>query len=268
MLSMALEQPRTIEDLIKMLLPRIPYEAKAISVSAKGWHKINFTAPFKSKPVVIANLEGDLSSWFSSPVFPKITISIPKVEAPAITLPPAPSITVPTFTIPFLNESFPYYYSDFAPLQPICELLNAQTKMLYTVQGGCYGRFPNLEGGGINLIIGVLNGVLIEIIASLQSIVDKTKEWAANLQKSFNAQTASLNDSLEQQRKGAETSINTAIADAEKATTEAINKLWSMLGQEGGKIFLAAKTRNVTSISFEVYTPGPCIVHYIASEIK
>jgi hypothetical protein len=252
---MALEQIRTIEDLIKAIMPRIPYEAKVIAVYTRGWQQINFTAPFKTKPVVIANLEGDISAWYTPPTFPKIAIAIPKVAVPSIEVPAIPAINIPEVSIPYAPESLGRFTCGWA-VASICDGLNDLMETLESV-------FHN-----INLIIDNLNDRLAAIRKSLIDYGAKIVEFRDKLQSATNEQVVSTNASLEAQRAKAEASINESIKDAEKATSEAINRLWAMLGQEAGKIFIPAKTRNVTSTGFEVYTPGACTVHYIASEVK
>ncbi|MCL6579951.1 MAG: hypothetical protein K6T73_11355 [Candidatus Bathyarchaeota archaeon] len=251
----ALEQIRTIEDLIKAIMPRIPYEAKAITVYARGWRRINFSAPFETKPVVIASLEGDVAAWYTPPVFPKITIKIPKVSVPTIAVPTLPPIDIPEVVIPRAPTALGRFECGWA-VAGICDGLN---KLVGTIE---------FVFGNINKIIDTLNARLASIRSSLISFGAKLIEFRDFLQSAINEQVASMNASLEEQRSRAEASINEAIKDAEKATSEAINSLWAMLGQESGKIFIIPKIRNVTSTGFEVYTPGACTIHYTALEVK
>jgi len=95
--------------------------------------------------------------------------------------------------------------------------------------------------------------VLTPLNTSLQDAVAKLYQFRDSIQEAINNLTSAT---------------NSAIADAEKAAEEAIKKLWDMLGQEKGRIFLPAKIRNVTSTGFEVYAPSACTLHYIAFEVK
>jgi len=253
---MALEQIRTIEDLIKTIMPKIPLEAKSISITTKGWHLIRFTTPFKTKPTLVVTLEGDLAAWYSPPTFPKTTITIPKITAPSITLPTFIKVEVPEPRIDPtpLRNMIGYRFVCGVLVKWVCDMLNPVMDKVDEI---------------LRRMISVVDTVNDGFKKARQALIDlqtKLVEFRDNLQRAVNEQIVSLNAVLEEQRKKAEEAINTAIADSEKAVVESINKLWEMFGQEAGRTFLPGKTRNVTPTSFEVYTPSPCIVHYVAVE--
>lgn len=148
------------------------------------------------------------------------TIIIPSMDFPAataivipsITLPETPVIDVPEPAIPWLAESFPGFFTDFAPLKPLVDTLNSLRNMLYTIQGSAYNEGATVKGGGINLVIYYVNTGLKLARKAVLDTITYIRNLRTNIQTAMNTY-----------RDNIQTSVNNGLADARNKTQAALS---------------------------------------------
>jgi len=163
------------------------------------------------------------------PAVPSITIpaitlpEAPTIDVPSITLPTAAEITIPKPMIDFVRDTFPVFVTDFAPLKPIVDSLNAMVGLLQKMRGSAVTASPVY--GGINLAIDYANRGLTAAYESVERVIKQISDFRDNAQaalddysgkikSSVDAGLADLKDKTEVMLSGFRSNVETSVSGA------------------------------------------------------
>jgi len=255
---------RMIQEALKNVMPgQVPAFAKGVvEAPEKGWCKalyydaltgMQFSFYDVPTVVAVALVREGLSRLVTAPtiVIPTVQMAdvppikyekielptVPEIELPPLELPEAPTIevpwvewptpteiTIPKPLIPYCNESFPAFVTDFAPLMPIVNALNVQREMLYKIQGSPVPESPNY--GGINLAVFFVNEGLKAAYETVEKVIVEINDLRNKTQAALNSLGGRIKES-----------VDAGLADIKDKTQESLNAFrGSVQGSVSGAI--------------------------------
>ena len=240
----------SIELAFPSILGKIPVivRGKAYGETAGYWYRVSFPRALSEPSVVcVGEARGGLIPTVPAP---KVTIASVGVASTKVGVPKTIPVEIPVTAIPYINESFPYFISDFAWVRKqICEPLNELVKSLYRVQSRLNEGIRRINDG----------------FAKTKKAVQDTN---ASLSDFRGKVESSINTGLRSSRDNAQRALNTTIKNTESAVNERlaaiIPALYNAWGISSRMTITPIHVRNVTSTGFEFQSYGKTTCYYIA----
>ena len=257
----------TVKEYLSVKLPII--EETPLTADVLYSHQFAFPEVRGIIPIIVrGKAYGEVAGRWYAVSFPRTLVdpsvvcvgearagAIPDVKAPAIKIstvavPKPIPIEIPVTLIPYINESFPYYTSDYAWVrEQLCAPLNRLTKSLYRVQSR------------INDAIGRINDGF-----------GKTKNAFQSTNSSLSDFRNKVQGALDGDRKNTENAVNSGLSRDRKNTEDAVNSglsrvipgLYAAWGISERMIVTPLHVRSVSPAGFQFQSFGKTTAYYIA----
>ena len=258
-----------------MKIPVPVVEAGRIKTYAKGWAKVNFNTRFDTTPAVVAVAEPK-EEWFAQP---KTSIYIPRIsfkaalERVSVSLPDLidkvdiPRIQRPDLRVKFgetLRDSFKEVAGDWSVLNWLrdrfADIFYWIGYAIGTVMNWFWDNViqPQVDKvadsikNEINNTITKVNQSLVYIANNLNyTVLPKLKESVENVINK------DLQDNINTLRERVQAALNTI-------PEQTVERFWNAVGYMKNLMGIPVAVRNVTNTGFEVWSPGPTTIHYVA----